>query len=236
LLARLRALAEERPRFGYRRLWVLLRREGFAVNPKRVYRLYRLDGLQVRRKKRKRVAVARRRALELPTRPNERWSMDFICDQLADGRRFRTLNVVDDFTRESLAIEVGSSMPGTVVVRTLETVAAERGYPRTIVMDNGPEFAGRALDAWAHEHGVELAFIRPGKPIENAFAESFNGKFRDECLNEHWFLNLHHARSIIETWRREYNEERPKKALGGITPAQYAAQLLEKSVTLADGL
>lgn len=218
---RLRALAEERPRFGYRRLTIMLRREGLLVNHKRVYRLYRLDGLQVRRKKRKRIARRRRRDIVTPARPNERWSMDFMCDQLADGRRFRTLNVVDDFTREALAIEVGTSLSGAVVARTLERLVRERGKPQSIVMDNGPEFTGRALDAWAHQRGVELAFIRPGKPTENAFTESFNGKFRDECLNQLWFVNLGQARREIEAWRDDYNFERPHSSLGDITPIEF---------------
>jgi putative transposase len=218
---RLRSLAEERPRFGYRRLHVLLRREGLAVNHKRVYRLYRADGLQVRRRKRKRVALGRRIEIIQPTAPNQRWSMDFMSDQLADGRRFRTLNIVDDFTRESLAIEAGTSLPGTIVVRTLERVRSERGEPKTIVIDNGPEFTGRTLDAWAHARGVRLSFIRPGKPMENAYIESFNGKFRDECLNQQWFINMQDARRAIEDWRQDYNNERPHSALGNQTPTEY---------------
>ena len=219
---RLNALAEERPRFGYRRLHDLIRREGFAVNHKRIYRLYCQDGLTVRRKKRKRVARARREPLALPEAPNQRWSMDFMCDQLADDRRFRTLNVIDEFTRESLAIEVDGSLPGRRVTRVLEAIAETRGYPKAIVSDNGPEFTGRALDAWAYEHGVTLAFIQPGKPTQNAFTESFNGKFRDECLNMHWFLSPAHTRRVTEAWRYDYNHVRPHSSLGRIPPAEFA--------------
>lgn len=221
---RLRSLAEERPRFGYRRLHVMLRREGFAVNAKRVYRLYRLDGLAVRRKKRKRVSHWPRLPMQTPTAPNLRWSMDFTCDQLADGRSFRTLNIVDDFSRESLAIEVDASLPGLRVTRVLERLAETRGAPRAIVIDNGPEFTGRALDAWAYRHGVMLAFIQPGKPTQNAFAESFNGKFRDECLNQHWFIDIADARRRIEAWRLDYNEVRPHSSLGNKSPAEFVRE------------
>jgi putative transposase len=222
LQARLLHWAAERPRFGYRRLYILLRREGWAVNHKRVYRLYRTAGLAVRRRKRKRVAASQRQRLSLPVRANERWSMDFMLDTLADGRTFRVLNVVDDFTRECLVIDVGRSIPGVRVVRVLERLRAQRGLPTAIVIDNGPEFAGRVLDTWAYEAGVRLQFIRPGKPVENAFVESFNGKFRDECLNEHWFLNLAHAIATIEAWRVDYNTVRPHSSLGNRTPDQFA--------------
>lgn len=221
---RLRGLAEERPRFGYRRLLVMLKREGFDVNHKRVFRLYQLEGLKLRRKKRKRVSRTRLPP-HTPSRPNERWSLDFTSDQLCDGRRFRTLNIVDDFTRECLAIEVATSLPGLAVVRALEGVAAERGYPQSIVTDNGPEFVGRALDAWSYEHKVRLDFIQPGKPTQNAFVESFNGKFRDECLNQHWFVSLRHARAEISIWRDDYNNIRPHSSLANLAPAQYAQTL-----------
>lgn len=148
--------------------------------------------------------------------------MDFMCDQFADGRRFRTFNLVDDFSRESLAIEVGTSLPGAVVVRVLDRVAAVRGYPDAVVMDNGPEFTGRALDQWAYDHGVRLEFIQPGKPMQNAFAESFNGTFRHDCLSQHWFLNLRDARYEIERWRQDYNWVRPHSSLGDLAPAEYA--------------
>jgi putative transposase len=222
LQARLLHWAAERPRFGYRRLYVLLRREGWTVNHKRVYRLYRVAGLAVRRRKRKRIAASQRPRLPLPVRPNDRWSMDFMLDTLADGRPFRVLNVVDDFTRECIAIDVGRSIPGARVVRVLERLRAQRGLPAAIVIDNGPEFAGRVLDTWAYAARVHLQFIRLGKPVDNAFVERFNGKFRDECLNEHWFLNLAHAITTIERWRVDYNTLRPHRALDNRTPDQFA--------------
>jgi putative transposase len=222
LRRRLVGLAGQRPRYGYRRLHVLVRRDGWAVNHKRVYRIYREEGLAVRRRRRKRIAAGARRPMTMPSRINERWSMDFTADTLADGRAFRTLNIVDDFSRECLAIEVDTSLPGLRVARVLDRLAAGRGLPVMIVIDNGPEFAGKALDAWAYRRGVQLQFIRPGKPIENAFIESFNGKFRDECLNEHWFTGLEDARLTIEGWRRDYNHVRPHSSLGGSTPAGFA--------------
>ena len=225
LLEQLRQHAAERPRFGYRRLHVLLCRGGWRVNHKRIYRLYRAEGLAVRRKKRKRLAAGVRVVLAAPTRPNERWSMDFVHDTLASGRKFRTLNIVDDLTREALAIEVDTSLGGARVVRVLDRLVALRGAPRLIVCDNGPEFTGRALDAWAYRTGVKIQFIRPGKPVENAYAESFNGKFRDECLNEHWFLDMHDARTKIETWRVDYNEVRPHSSLANATPKEYSSTL-----------
>ena len=221
LRRRLRELAAERRRYGYRRLAVLLRREGWAVNHKRVYRLYGEEGLEVRRRKRKRIGPTQRQPLTTPLRPNERWSMDFVSDALSDGRKFRSLNLVDDFNRECLALEVDTSLPGIRVVRVLEQRGAWRGWPEVLVMDNGPEFAGQALDAWAYQRQVRLHFIEPGKPVQNAFIESFNGKFRDECLNEHWFTSLEDARQTIETWRRDYNEIRPHSALGYRTPKEF---------------
>jgi putative transposase len=222
VLARLQAHAAIRARFGYRRLHVLLEREGLAVNHKRVHRIYRAAGLQVRRRRRKRVTRAERVPLARPSQRRERWSMDFRTDTLADGRNFRTLNIVDDFTRECVAIEVDRSLPGLRVARVLDRLLAIMGLPPTIVVDNGPEFAGRTLDAWAYARGVTLRFIRPGKPIENAYVESFNGKFRDECLNEHWFLNLADAKVAIEAWRVDYHTVRPHSSLGGRTPDQFA--------------
>jgi len=223
LRERLLALAAERPRFGYRRLHVMLRREGWEINRKRVYRVYRELGLAVRRKKRKRVAQANRLPRVVPIAANLQWSMDFMRDTLADGRVFRTLNVVDDATRECLSIEVDTSLSGHRTGRVLDRVAQERGrYPDRIVLDNGPECTSKALDQWAYEHDVTLAFIRPGKPIENCFVESFNGRFRDECLNLHWFLSLHDARRRIEAWRVDYNEVRPHSSLGDQTPREFA--------------
>jgi len=223
LRERLRQLAGERQRFGYRRLTVLLRREGWAVNRKRVYRLYGQEGLQVRRRKRKRIGAAERQPLTIPTRPNQRWSMDFVADALADGRKFRSLNIVDDYNRECLAAEVDTSIQGARVVRVLERLRERRGLPEVVVTDNGPGFAGRALDLWAYQQSVKLRFIEPGKPVQNAFIESFNGKMRDECLNEHWFGTLVEARQTIEAWRRDYNEVRPHSSLGNRTPLEFTA-------------
>ena len=226
VLARLQAHAAVRARFGYRRLHILLEREGVRVNHKRVHRIYQAAGLQVRRRRRKRLTRADRVPLPIATQRLERWSMDFTTDTLADGRNFRTLNIVDDFTRECVAIEVDRSLPGLRVTRVLDRLHAAVGLPQTIVVDNGPEFAGRTLDAWAYAHGVTLRFIRPGKPIENAYVESFNGKFRDECLNEHWFLSVAEAKAVIEAWRVDYNLVRPHSALGGQTPHQFATRSL----------
>lgn len=222
LRSRLEAHAAERPRFGYRRLHVLIGREGLVVNHKRVHRVYKAAALQVRRRRRKRLTRAERRPLAVPGRPGERWSMDFTSDTLGDGRVFRTLNIVDDFTRECVAIEVDRSLPGLRVARVLERLHGSVGLPETIVVDNGPEFAGRTLEAWTYAHGVTLRFIRPGRPIENAYVESFNGKFRDECLNEHWFVSLADAQAVIEAWRIDYNTVRPHSSIGDVTPEQFA--------------
>lgn len=222
LVAKLRELAARRPRWGYRRLHILLRREGIAVNHKRLYRLYRQEGLAVRRKLRKRLASAIRTVLPPPTSPNERWSMDYVSDALVGGLRFRAFVVVDDFTRECLAIEVDSSIPGLRVTRVFERIAEGRPLPKTLVCDNGPEFTGRAFDSWAFRRKVHVHFIRPGKPVENAYAESFNGKFRDECLNESWFVSLADARERIETWRKDFNETRPHSGLDNLTPSEFA--------------
>lgn len=221
---RLRELAALRPRWGYQRLHILLRREGFHVNHKLVLRLYREEGLAVRRRTKKRVAVARV-PLPRPVRPNERWSMDFVTDALADGRSFRCFTLVDDCTRESLAIEVNHSLPALRVLQVLDRLARTRGLPRSIVCDNGPEFAGRTMDLWAHRRGVVLDFIRPGKPVENAYIESFNGRLRDECLNGAWFVDLTDAQRQIEAWRQDYNLARPHRGLAGRTPAEFARAL-----------
>jgi putative transposase len=218
---RLRELAAVRPRFGYRRLHVLLRREGVIVNHKRVERLYRQEGLAVRRRTRKRVARDGRGRAALPERPNQQWGIDFVSDALAWGRRIRLFTVVDVFTREVLAIEVDTSLPGGRVVRVLERLAAERGAPDEIVLDNGPELAGKAVDQWAYERGVWLRFIEPGKPVQNAFVESFQGRLRDECLDRHWFVGLGDARHIIEAWRQDDHCARPHSALGYRPPAEF---------------
>jgi putative transposase len=220
LREKLRELAAKRPRWGYRRLHVLLKREGHRVNHKLVYRVYREEGLAVRRKKRKRLAAVR---VVLPpaTRPNERWSMDFMSDTLFSGRRFRTFNVVDDFSRECHAIEVDFSLPAQRVIRVLERVVEVHGKPEWFVMDNGPEFQSQAFDAWAYKTGIKLHFIQPGKPVENAYIESFNGKFREECLNENVFLGIEDAKRISEDWREDYNEVRPHSSLDNLTPREF---------------
>jgi len=224
LRERLRALAAQLPRYGYKRLCRRLRKSGEIVNHKKVYRLYREEGLMVRKRARKRL-VRRAEKPVSAAKPNERWSMDFTSDQLSDGRRFRTFNVVDDCTRECLAIEVHRSIPGWLVARVLNRLANERGRPAVIVCDNGPEFISRALEIWAEESQVKLHFIEPGKPVQNCYVESFNGRFRDECLNEHWFTSMPDARSIIAAWREDYNEVREHGSLAGKTPTEYRRAL-----------
>jgi putative transposase len=222
LRARLRELAEARRRFGYRRLQVLLAREGWRVNHKRVYRLYVEEKLSLRRKRgRKRSGV--RQPLPEPVAANQVWSVDFMSDALSSGRRFRTLNIVDDYTRECLAIEVDTSLGGTRVVRVLEELKQRRGLPRRIRSDNGPEFVSRAVDQWVYEQGLEWHTIQPGRPMENGYVESFNGRFRDECLNENWFTDLADARAQIAHWRQDYNESRPHSSLQYRTPVEFAA-------------
>lgn len=221
LREKLREIAARRPRWGYRRLHVLLRREGRMLNHKLVYRVYSEEGLAVRRRKRKRLAAPVRVVLPPPVRPNQRWSMDFMSDSLMNGRQFRTFNVVDDFTRECPAIEVDFSLPAKRVTRVLDRLIELRGKPEVLVMDNGPEFQSRELDTWAYERGIRLHFIKPGKPVENAYIESFNGKFRDECLNENWFLSLDDAREKIDAYRRDYNEVRPHSSLDNQTPREF---------------
>lgn len=219
----LRELAALHPRWGRPLLtWQLRDQEGWPDNHKRIRRVYRSEGLAVRRRGRKKLVRARV-PLPVASRPNERWAMDFVRDTLATGAAFRALTVVDTCTRESLAIEVDVSLPGERVVAALDAIAADRGYPAAIMVDNGSEFQGRVVNAWAHRHQVALHFIRPGKPVENAFIESFNGKFRDECLNQHWFLSLADARRIIEEWRILFNTARGHRGLNKLTPAQFAA-------------
>lgn len=221
--ARLTELAGERRRFGYRRLHILLRREGLEVNHKRVYRLYNEAGLTVKKRKRRKGIAVERQALELPEGPNQVWSMDFVMDALCYGRRLKILTVVDDYTKEALDLVVSHSISGDHVASALDAIAQFRGYPAAIRTDQGPEFTSKALDRWAYENGVELRLIQPGKPTQNAYIESFNGKFRDECLNEHWFRDLPHARQVITNWRTDYNENRPHSSLGYDTPSEFAA-------------
>jgi putative transposase len=226
LRTRLRELAGEKRRYGYRRLHVLLQREGTTVNHKRVERIYREEGLSVRRRKRKRAAGVRAEIWQPATAPDQHWSLDFVHDALWWGRKLRMLTVVDTYTREALAIEVDTSISGVRVARVLDRVIAARmAQPDEIVLDNGPELTSRALDHWAYVRGVQLRFIAPGKPVQNAFIESFNGKLRDECLNEHWFTSLWDARQKVEAWRVEYNRERPHSSLGNQTPEEFRASI-----------
>jgi putative transposase len=225
---RLRELAEARQRYGYRRLTVLLQREGWAVNHKRVYEVYRQEGLAVRTKKRKKRASHLRVVPTLPTEANQRWSMDFVTDRLEDGRFFRTLTVVDVFTRECVMLHADQKLSGAKVAQVLDKAGAERGFPKQITVDNGTEFFSKAMDTWAHRRGVHLDFIRPGRPMENGYIESFNGKLRDECLNAELFLDLVDARKKLAAWRRDYNEERPHSSLGNLTPAEYARSLRDE--------
>jgi putative transposase len=220
---RLKDLAATRVRFGYRRLHVLLRREGWGVNHKKVYRIYREEDLTVRRQKRKKFASKRRVPLREAVAPNDQWSMDFVSDRLEDGRLLRVLSVVDHFTRECLLLEADTSLTGTRVARVLDRIARQRGYPDSIRVDNGSEFYSRAMDRWAHWHGVKLEFIRPGKPIENGYIESFHGRLRDECLNVHLFFSLGDAREKLERWRQDYNSVRPHGSLDDQTPAEFRA-------------
>ena len=227
---RILALAHRHRRYGVGMIHLKLQQAGLPVNYKRVERLYQEAKLQVRRRKRKKVAIGERQPLLRPTSANQVWSMDFVFDRTAEGRVIKCLTIVDDATPESVAIQLERAISGHGVIRVLDRLALSRGLPKVIRTDNGKEFCGKAMVAWAHEHGVQLRLIEPGKPNQNAYIESFNGRLRDECLNEHWFPSLLHARTEIETWRREYNEERPKKALGGMTPSAYAEQLAMKAV------
>ena len=222
LRTRLKELAGKRMRFGYRRLTAMLLREGMAVNHKHVYRLYREERLAMRIRARRRIRWSGLAANPAASRRNERWSMDFVSDCLSNGKVIRMLTVVDDYTRECLAIEVDTSLGGLRVRRVLDRITSERGLPEAIVSDNGPEFRGRALAAWSEERGVRWEFIQPGKPVQNAFAESFNGRLRDECLNANWFTSLADARRKIENWRQDYNLRRPHSSLSYMAPAEFA--------------
>jgi putative transposase len=219
----LKDVAAKRRRWGYRRLMVILQREGFFDNHKRIYRIYREERLQVPRRRRRRRAKGRVEKINVPEKPRQRWSMDFVHDGTARGQRLRMLNIVDDFARECVAIEVDISISGERVTRVLNKVIEQFGKPASLLMDNGPEFTGKALDQWAYKQKISLRFIEPGKPMQNGYIESFNGKFRDECLNEHWFFDVFDARRIIEEWREDYNKERPHSSLGYLTPEAFAA-------------
>lgn len=221
LRSRLRALAEQYPRYGYPTLHSMLAAEGRVVNPKRTYRLYREEALQVRRRRRKRL---HRPAMPMvvPDKANVRWSVDFVSDQLATGRRFRVLNLVDDYTRECIAQIVDTSICGLRLSRLLDQAIGERSRPQTLVCDNGPELTSKAMFFWSRRSAVKLHFIQPGKPTQNAFVESFNGKFREYCLDMNWFMSIEDAREQIDRWRYHYNEERPHSSVGRIPPAQFA--------------
>lgn len=219
----LRALAAERRRFGYRRLREMAKRKGWRMNLKKVYRLYREEGLAVRRRRGRKRALGTRAPLQRACRPNQIWVLDFVSDVLQSGRRFRVFNVEDQLTREGLAAEADTSLPGKRVVRELDAIVAERGRPEMIVSDNGTELTSNAMLKWAEDNGVEWHYIAPGKPQQNGFMESFNGKLRDECLNEHVFSSLAEARRIIDAWRIDYNTVRPHSSLGYLTPEEFAA-------------
>ena len=221
LRARLKTLAAQHSRYGYLLLHGLLKAEGLVVNKKRTYRLYTEEGLQVRTKKRKKLQRPRL-PMEVPTQANQRWSMDFVSDQLSNGRRFRVLNVVDDYSREMVGQLVSTSIAGQQVARFLDQLGEARSLPPMIVCDNGPEFTSKAMFFWAKERNATLGFIQPGKPTQNAFVESLNGKFRNECLNQHWFRSLEEARWEIELWQKHYNQVRPHSALGYLPPVEYA--------------
>jgi len=227
LRMRLKELAAKRIRFGYRRLTAMLLREGMPANHKRVYRLYREEGLAMRIRHHRRLHWSGAVVMPVARQPNERWSMDFVSDCVSSGKVIRMLTIVDDCTRECPAIEVDTSLGGLRVCRVLDRIVGERGRPEAIVLDNGPEFRGRALAAWSEERGVRLEFIQPGKPVQNAYAESFNGRLRDECLNANWFTSLSDARRKIETWRLDYNQQRPHSSLDYLSPAEFARKAAE---------
>lgn len=232
LLGRLQELAAQRRRWGYRRLDVLLRREGIIANHKRIYRVYRAANLQVRRRKKARVALARGLQRPVAQAANQVWAIDFVHDTIGQ-RSFRCLTVLDAYTRECLAIAIDYSMPSLSVMRVLDLCAQERGgLPATLVSDNGPEFTSRKMLHWAAQRKIELHFIDPGKPTQNCYIESFNGSFRDECLNEHAFVTLNEAREVIEAWREDYNRVRPHKSLGKMTPEQFATSAATRHLTL----
>lgn len=234
LRARIVALAQRHRRYGVGMIHLKLRQSGEAVNYKRVERLYRLEKLHIRRRRRKKIPVSERQPLFRPVHANQVWSMDFVFDRVATGRTLKCLTIVDDATHEVVGVAVEHSIGGDHLTRILDGYCSLRGKPTMIRTDNGPEFTGKAMLTWAHRNGIELRLIEPGKPNQNAYIESFNGRLRDECLNEHWFTSLLHARTVIDEWRKEYNEERPKKSLGGLTPAQYAKQLAAKAITMPE--
>ena len=232
LCRRIKLIAEEKRRFGYRRIGYLLLREGYKINHKRVYRLYKAQGLEVRKRKKRRKALGSRIPPRVLLSANQRWSIDFVMDALADGRRIRLMTIVDDYTRESLKILVERSITGVRVAQELSELIKSRGKPEEILSDNGTEFTSNAILSWSQEENVKWSYIQPGKPMQNGYAESFNGKLRDECLNENMFETLAEARILVERWRKDYNEQRPHSSLGGLTPEAYARQM-ERTLNLA---
>ena len=226
---RIKEIATTRVRYGYKRIHILLRREGWAVNHKRIYRIYREEGLNLRHKSRRKRISGTRIPRDDVTQINECWAMDFVSDSLFNGKRFRALTIIDIFSRECLGIYADIGITGQKVVETLETICCERGTPERIRVDNGPEFISKVLDAWAYSTDIKLDFSRPGKPTDNAHIESFNGSLRDECLNINWFLSIEDARSKLETWRKDYNEFRPHSSLGNLTPKDYALQIQQNN-------
>ena len=234
LRLRLRELAGVRVAYGYRRLHVLLQREGWQVNHKRVYRLYREEGLIMRKKvPRRRVACVKREIKPAASSRNECWSMDFVSDQLFDNRKLRVLVVVENFTRECLALDASARIHGIDVVTTLERITRVHGFPKRIKVDNGPEFISKDLDRWAYWNKVELDFSRPGRPSDNALVEAFNSRFRQECLNQHWFLSLEDANAKLRVWQNEYNAERPHSSLGYRTPLESRSSSSNADATAA---
>jgi putative transposase len=226
LRQRLKELAQKKKRYGVRRLHLLIKREGLVVNHKRTERIYREEHLALKRKTRKKLSAGLRIPLPQPKGPNEQWAIDFIHDMTATSRRFRCLTVLDIYTRECLAIRVDRSISSKAVIDSLQRLLETRGMPRTIVLDNGPEFTSSVFQTWADEKHIDLSYIRPGKPMDNAFIESFNGTFRDECLNQHCFMSLPQARQIIEQWREEeYNRERPHSSLDDLTPYEFSERI-----------
>lgn len=218
----IKRVSRERRRFGYRRIHVMVARDGFAVNHKKVRRIYREEKLQVRRRGGRKRALGTRKPMVLPDGPNQRWSLDFVSDALTDGRRFRIMAVVDDYSRENLVLVADTSLSGQRVARELDRVIAERGMPKTIISDNGTEFTSMAILKWVQENDIDWHYIAPGKPQQNGFIESFNGKLRDECLNETLFGTLRDARKTLEEWQEDYNWRRPHSALGNLTPMEFA--------------
>lgn len=217
-----------RRRFGYRRIFCLLKREGFNVNKKKVYRIYRTAGLSVHRRKNRKKARGSRQERQPVLRPNQRWSLDYVFDQLSDGRKIKLMTLIDEFTRECLAVRVERSIKGADVIKILNEVIDERGKPEQIQSDNGSEFTSNAVLSWVHSQGIDWRYIEPGKPVQNSHIESFNGKIRDKCLNENWFETLNEAKVLIEIWRKGYNEIRPHGALNGLSPSVYAEEVRRK--------